>query len=106
LTPVEPLALDQAEDQSEETGGRQEDSPEVPSVAPGRAQVRDDDECRHQRCDANGDVDEEDPSPIDVGNDGATDGRPGEGSEARDACPDAKRRAAAFWREQACQYRQ
>ena len=64
-----------------------------------RTEVGDDPESRRQRGDSDRHVDEENPAPIDVGDDGAANGRSSYGGEPGHATPDSECRSAALRRK-------
>ena len=64
------------------------------------AQVGDDDIGGNQRCDADRHIDEEDPAPVDVSDDGAADCGSGQRGQACHSAPHAECRAAALgWKD-------
>ena len=99
LAPVVALAFDQAEDDPEQPAGGQCHSDEVPALAAAWTQVGNDGEGCDQGADANRHVDEEDPAPIDVGDDRPAQGRSCDGGEPGDAAPDAEGSSPPLGRE-------
>ena len=75
-------------------------------MLPTGPQVWNDKECGDERGDADGHIDEEDPTPVDVCDQRAADGRAGQRRQACDTAPDPERRAAPLRREDRGQDRQ
>src|SRR6202011_4530852 len=104
--PVVALPLDQAEDDGEERGTGQQNADEVESVLPASAHVRDHEERARQRDEADGNVEEEDPPPVPVGDDQPSDGWSSDRRYADHRTSDAEGGAAACGREDGHENRQ
>src|SRR5450759_2833185 len=99
-SPVVALAFDEPENDREQAGRREDDAKDVPAVMATWAQDGKDDEGPDQSGEPYWNVDEEDPAPVDVGNDGAPNRRAGQGGQPRGTAPDTEGRATALRREQ------
>ena len=86
--PVVALTLDQPEGDCEERDGAEENADEVEAMAATRPQVGYEGKRRRDRGDADWDIDEEDPAPVDAGHHQAAQGRADHSPKASDCAPD------------------
>src|SRR5207244_9127863 len=104
--PVVTLALDERVHEREQRRPGEAHANDVEAVRPARTYVRNDEERADERDDPDRHVDEEDPAPVEVGDDEASKGRPGDGRNADDRAPEPECRAHALAREDRSQDRE
>src|SRR5439155_23174418 len=104
-SPLVPLALDEAEDDAEESHGREEHAGEVETVRASGSQIRDDTRGERQDRDADRDVHVEDPAPAPVRHDESAERRAEDDREAREHAEDREDAATPFRREEARDHR-
>src|SRR5437867_391201 len=99
MVPVIALASDEGVDDREERASRERDTNEIETVQPAGTDVRDDEKCANEGDDADRNVHEEDPAPVEVRHDEAAERRTGEGRDSDDRAREAGRGAHALARK-------